>query len=245
MFGRKKDTRIKIHKNWRQPQLQGWDFCMKLLENPHVLIGGATGSGKSVLLNDILWTITASDPREAKLILIDLKRVELTQWHDFPHVWDVVTEPEQVNQCLDSVIDLMERRYKEMQETRQTTTNRCNVYVVIDEAREVFNIKGALHRIDKLMRLARAARIHLIMATQNVSRSTGVPAYIFQNVSATVGLRCNSATESRQIIGRPGAEELPKFGRCIIKDSDGFTCQEIPYMPQSTIDTRLQAYRTA
>ena len=115
-----------------------------------------------------------------------------------------------------------------MQQRGQTESDHNYVHVVIDELAEVARVKGSLERIDKLMRLGRAARIHLIMATQNVSRSSGIPAYIWQNVTCTIGLRCRSAIESRQIIGVKGCEDLPRYGYCYIQDANGIRLEQVP-----------------
>lgn len=197
----------------------------------HILIGGATGSGKSVLLNDFLYCLTRYPRNDQQLILIDLKRVELSRWRSFPQVLTSVTEPEQVVPLLDRVVDHMEWRYREMEKRCQVESEYNYLHIVIDEMAEVCRVKGALDRIDKLMRLGRAAHIHIIMATQNVSRLSGIPAYIWQNVTCTIGLRCRSAIESRQIIGVAGCEDLPRHGYCYIQNADGLFLQEIPYIP--------------
>ena len=224
--------------------LNGWDFAFRLLlEESHCIIGGTTGSGKSTLLTDILYTATAFDPQCEKLVLIDLKRVELTDWTSFPHTLKTVTEPEDVNRCLDWVIKEMESRYKVMQKRRQKKSDMCRIHVVIDELAEVMRVKGAEERIDKLMRLGRAANIALIMATQNVSRSSGIPARIYQNASCRIGLRCTSPIESRQIIGVKGCECLPRYGKCYIQNADGLLLQDVPQTPQQLIEQRLQMYK--
>lgn len=224
--------------------LPGWDFCFKLADETHVMIGGKAGAGKSTLLADILFTLTGYDPHCQKLVLIDLKRVELIDWVDFPHTLQLVTEPEDVNGCLDWVIDEMESRYIEMARKRQKKSECCRIHVVIDEMAEVMRVKGAEERIDALMRLGRAAGIHLIMATQNVSRGKGgVPARIWQNVSCSVGLRCTTPIESRQIIKVKGCEDLPRYGQCYISNADGLKLQSVPQTSEEMIAERLAMYK--
>ena len=201
-----------------------------LVNENHILIGGATGSGKSVLLNDLLYILTSFPSNQQKLILIDLKRVELSRWQDFPHVLETITEPQDVISCLDRIIDFMEYLYKKMQKEKKTYTDNIPVHIVIDELAEVMRVKGAEQRIDTLLRLARAANIHLILATQNVSRSSGIPARLYQNVTCTIGLRCRSAIESRQIIGVAGCEKLPKYGKAYIYNGDGLNLIDIPVL---------------
>lgn len=224
--------------------LLGWDFCFKLADETHLMIGGKAGSGKSTLLADFLYTLVGRDPHCQKLVLIDLKRVELIDWVDFPHTLKCVTEPEDVNDCLDWVIDEMESRYLEMAKKHQKLSDCCEIHVVIDETAEVMRVKGAEERIDQIMRLGRAARIHLVMATQNVARGKGgVPARIWQNVSCRVGLHCTTPIESRQIIGIKGCESLPRYGQCYINNADGIRLQSVPRTSEEMIKERLELFK--
>ena len=213
-----------------------------LCDETHILIAGTTGSGKSVLINNLLYCLTSYDPTQQKLILIDLKRVELAKWQAFPHVLETVTEPEDVLGCLDRLIAHMDKRYKRLMQAGKTQSRDCYIHLIIDELAEVLRVKGAEERIDTLLRLARAANVRLIMATQNPSRSSGIPARLYQNVTCTIGLRCKSATESRQVIGVKGCETLPKFGYCYIQNSDGLKLAQIPYIPDADIQIQLCSY---
>lgn len=221
----------------------GYTFCQKLRQETHVIIGGSAGSGKSTLLNDFLYTLTSYNPQCERMILIDLKRVELVDWIEFPHVLDVITEPEDVLNCLDRVINMMEYRYKEMRKRHQKQSDKTHVHLIVDEAAEVFRIKGALDRIDKLMRLSRAANIHIVLATQQVNRTHGIPGYIYQNASCKIGLRCDSAIESRMIIGIKGCESLPRYGEAIIKNAEEIYIQEVPLTTDEMIRERLEHYK--
>lgn len=194
----------------------------------HIMIGGTTGSGKSTLIHDLITCLTSYGVQEQKLVLIDLKRIELRQWRKYPHTIMTVTEPSQVLKCLDIVIQKMEERYKDMERHDTTVCNKCYITVIIDELAEVLRVKGAEERIDTLLRLARAANIQLIMATQNPSRSSGIPARLWQNVTCTIGLRCKSATESRQVIGVSGCELLPRYGKAYVQDANGLRMIDIP-----------------
>lgn len=218
----------------------GYGFCAEWLNQPHVLIAGSTGSGKSVLLDDILYTMTAFRFSK-KAILIDLKRVGFRKWRNFPQVHEVITEPEQVIPCLDNIIHLMDFRYKLMEKQNEEMSSEGDLYIVIDELAEVLSIKGVSERLDKLLRLARAARIHLIMATQNPARTGkgAIPANVQQNVTIAVGLHCRTAIESKQIIGIPGCEKLPQYGYCIVRNNSGYELQEIPVTTKEMINNRL------
>lgn len=200
-----------------------------LLNESHIMIGGATGSGKSVMTNNFLHCITSHDPEQRSLVLIDLKRVELSRWSHYPHVLKSITEPEEVIPLLKTLNVLMDNRYKKMQSECLTQSDAPYIYIVIDELAEVLRVRGAKDLIDRLLRLGRAANLHLIMATQNVSRGRGgVPAEIWQNVTCTIGLRCRSGIESRQIIGVNGCEDLPRYGYCIVQNAEGITKMPVP-----------------
>lgn len=225
--------------------LPEWDFCREALSEGHVLMGGRTGSGKSTLMADFLYTITAESHLSAEMVLIDLKRVELVDWKDFPHTKRLVTEPEDLIPCLDWLIAEMNARYRLMQKKHQKLSTCRDLYVVIDELAQVLTVKGAEDRIDELLRLGRAARIVLVMATQNVSRGKGgVPARIWQNVSCRIGLHCTTPIESRQVIGMNGCESLPRYGECLIVNADGVTKWFVPVTTYDMIIERLFLHRT-
>lgn len=208
--------------------------CLSLVNSAHTLIAGTTGSGKSVLLNTILYSLVKKNlclNQQEILVLIDTKRVELKQWRTLRNAVHA-TEPEDVPQLLDSVIDLMDQRYDEM-EGRETTDG--HVYVVIDELADLLSTKGVLERIVKIGRLGRAAHIHLLACTQDPSRNT-LTAQIMQNMTTCVALRCKDTTESKQIIRCPGAESLPKHGKAIVSDPDGYRVISIPVTPDEAIN---------
>jgi len=214
----------------------------KLCDETHIMIAGTTGSGKSVFINNLLCALTSYPTDSQRLVLIDLKRVELSRWEDDPHVLRSITEPEDVNKTLDWLIDVMEKRYRAMKKKRLVKSQEYYITVVIDELAEVMRVKGAEARIDTLLRLARASNIQLIMATQNPSRTSGIPARIFQNVSCCVGLRCKTAIESRQIIGLKGCEELPRYGKAYISNPDGLFLVDVPIATKEDFNITHEAW---
>lgn len=226
----------------------GWNLTEEKYRNfvaicnqEHTLIAGTTGSGKSVLLDDLLYVLTGYDPTEEQIILIDLKRVSFLKWRKFPHVVQLVTEPEDVIPCLDRIINQMERRYKSMMARELEQSRDCHIHVVIDELAQVLTVKGAEERIDQLLRLARAANIHLIMATQQPSRAA-IPAKIWANVTCTVGLRCKNPIESRQVIGVKGCESLPHHGHAFVQYSEGLVPIDIPKVERWQVECQLEMY---
>lgn len=208
------------------PILQCPKLGDNILEQTHVAIAGTTGSGKSVLLQQILYALFCRDPKKNGAVLIDPKRVELSRFGRFPHVWSIDTEPGGMRAALQYTVNAMEHRYKVMRANGLTDWPGPAVYVVIDELADlVTNDAQALDALVKLGRLGRAAKIHLICATQSPDRKT-LSAQLVQNFTARVALRCRDRIESRQILGAPGAETLPKYGRCLYYSPD--TLQPVP-----------------
>lgn len=205
----------------------------------HTLIAGTTGSGKSVLLNDLLIAINSysSEYGDPICVFFDLKRVELCQYKLLKGFCaGYVTEPRQVLSALDWAIDKMEARYREMNGRKKSS--RSPLILVIDELADLVSIKGALDRLIKIGRLGRAANVRLLCATQDPSRRT-LSAQFMQNVTCSIALRCRSAIESRQIIGVPGAELLPRYGKALVYTPSGLDEFEIPYVPEEWVEAYI------
>lgn len=194
----------------------------KLIDTPHTLIAGTTGSGKSVLLHQIIDKLV---DKYCLLEFIDLKVVELSEYKSVDGCLGYVTEPGDICYELDWLIDEMKDRFAKMEGKH---SDEIPIYIVIDELADVLSEDGVLERLVKIGRLGRAANIHLLCATQDPSRRT-LRAQLMQNFTCCVALRCRSAIESRQIIGVPGAETLPKHGYGYRWDADGIEKFAIPY----------------
>ena len=183
------------------------------LQQSHVLAAGCTGSGKSVLLNNLIYTHLAS--MDAAAVLLDPKRVGFTKWTDDARVIRHAVTPETIRSALADCCQIMENRYSEMEYFRQEKTNRPHVYIYLDELADLmFSDPQAVGHLLHLLRLGRAAGVHVVAATQDPSRKT-LPASLQQNFTAVFALRCRSAIESRQIIGYKGAEDLPMHGQAL------------------------------
>lgn len=222
--------------------LHYWGNCEFLLSKPHTLIAGSTGSGKSVLINSMLYTLLSFQPTEKQMLLIDPKRVELYAYKDVPHCIGYACELPDIIALLRRVISIMDDRYAKMQSERKKMYEGADIYVVIDEVADLMLLtKEAEPLIQKLALLGRAARVHLIMATQNPSRKS-LPASIIQNMSDRIALHCNDKIESRQILGQPGAESLPRYGKGIYKNPEGITLMQIPLTPEDDINERINVW---
>lgn len=188
---------------------------------PHVLIAGATGSGKSVCINSIISTILfRTTPEEVRLILVDPKRVELTVYNDTPHLLTpVIVEPEKVVSALKWAHSEMDRRYKLFSEVGARNIAAYNelsgfqalpyILIIIDELADIILFAPAEveDAITRLAQMARATGIHLVLATQrpSVDVLTGL---IKANINCRISFNVNSMVDSRVIIDSPGAEKL-------------------------------------
>ena len=161
-----------MRKQWRTPGGTASAICLNMLEQPHLLIAGSTGSGKSVLINSLIYTALFKSPNQCKFILIDPKRVELVEYKQLPHTISHNSELPDILEALQTAIGLMENRYKLMQRQRLKKSNAADIYIIIDEYVDlVIQSKKQVERyIIRLSQLGRAANIHLILATQRPTR---------------------------------------------------------------------------
>ncbi len=188
---------------------------------PHVLIAGTTGSGKSVLLNAWITTfLFRTKPDEVRLILVDPKRVELTQYNGMPHLLtDVIVEPEKIISALRWVVAEMENRYKEFSKAGVRNIEGFNeidgvekkpfIVFVIDELADlmIFAPGDAEELITRIAQMARATGIHLILATQRPSVDV-ITGLMKANIPTRIAFNVSSMIDSRVIIDMPGAEKL-------------------------------------
>jgi len=198
-----------------------------LEEMPHVLIAGATKSGKSVAINTLIATMLFRNaPSELKLILVDPKRVELTKYDNIPHLLTPVISGLEVDKTISALkwsVAETERRYKLLQESGVRNIEEYNgkkdndpmpfIVIIIDELNDLMSQAGKEMEalIVRLAQMGRAAGIHLVLATQrpDVKVITGV---IKANIPARIALRSTSQVDSRTILDQGGAEKLLGYG---------------------------------
>lgn len=221
MFGFKK--KAKAQQYWLSPiDSRYWIQAEEILSSAHILIAGRTGCGKSTMMHSLLWTALVKTPAKVKFIFIDMKRgIEMQRYAQLPHTIGFAINEEEAITALDKAISIMQNRLDEMRSKGETMFAGADVYVVIDELGFLLQSCGqdALKRLTLISQQGRAARVHLLMATQNPSKK-GIPAAIQQNMTCMVGLSCKSDIESRQIIGKSGCEFLPKHGEGIMLTDD-------------------------
>ena len=204
---------MRVKTNWITPGGSAPRLCLNMLKQPHILIAGSTGSGKSVLINSFIYTALYNAPTQTQFILIDPKRVELYSYKVLPHTRIYASEPPEILGALNAAIDTMEQRYKIMQAAGQKETSAPDIYVIIDELADLFTTqkRETTPLIARLAQLGRAAHIHLIAATQRPTKDI-INGQIKVNLDSRIALRCPTAQDSRNIINIKGAETLPRYG---------------------------------
>ncbi len=234
-------------KYWETPGgFKYWTFAKDYLDDPgHLLIAGATGSGKSVAIDDILWTMTATrTPGTARYLLIDPKKVSLKIWNDTPFSLGYASDYRQIIKAMDYAINLMMDRFKTMDKQRVKTYQGPSVFIVIDELGDLMTTcrREFLPRVQKILNLGRAAKVFCIMGSQSPSRKV-LCAELLINVTHRLGLRCKSAIESRQVIGVPGCENLPRYGQGYWDDPNGTELITVPMTTDEEINERVRWWR--
>ncbi|MDP4000071.1 MAG: DNA translocase FtsK 4TM domain-containing protein [bacterium] len=207
--------------------VSGQPVVTDLSTMPHLLIAGQTGSGKSVAINAILMSLLFThSPRHLRLLMVDPKRVELTNYNDIPHLLaPVIVEPPKVVNALKWVVSEMDRRYqvfqdagaKNLVEYNKAASRKASnakeempyLVIVIDELADLMQVAGKAVEgtITRIAQLARATGIHLIIATQRPSTNviTGV---IKANFPSRIAFAVSSNTDSRVILDSGGADKL-------------------------------------
>ena len=186
-----------------------------ILQQPHVLIAGTTGAGKSVLINSIMYNALYSAPSAVKFILIDPKRTELYPFRNLPHTLAYYDTPEGAVNGLSAALRTIDERMLSARKQGQRSYSGPAIYIVIDELGDLaYSDKRSVKLLSQIAMIGRAANVHILAATQCPNRRT-LPAEIVANCPARIGLRCRDSIESRQIIGTTGAEDLPQYGQGI------------------------------
>lgn len=222
---------------YTSPQGQIYTVFDDMLKQTHLLVAGASGSGKSVLVNGIISTALYRFPDEIQFILIDPKRVELAQFKNLPHTIGYYSEPDNMTQGLENAMSLIENRYRIMQKQGVKQYKGGHVYIIIDELADLMttNRKTVQPILQRISQVGRASNVHLIACTQ-CPLSSVIPTPIKVNFDSRVGLRTRNKQDSRNILDHAGLEELPRYGKGIYYKPEGEQLINIPYVKQDEID---------
>lgn len=183
----------------------------------HTIIAGTTGSGKSTALDSLLFGICQSDYKCRDFDIIDLKRVSVMDFRNFPHCKSYATTVPAAEKVLQSAVGYMMSVYELMEREGLKESKWGYHYIIIDECADLLSkSKRAKELIIELGRLGRAAHVVVILCTQAPSRKV-LSADLTLNFNGRVALRTSDSIESRQIIGCTGAECLPRYGKGIYK----------------------------
>lgn len=199
----------------------GKPVTMDISELPHLLVAGATGSGKSVAINTFLCSVLfRASPDEVKMILIDPKRVELNLYDGIPHLYTpVIHDADKVVSALRWATKEMENRYKKLNEVQVREIRAYNelsgysamphILIVIDELADLMiaHASEVEESIIRIAQLARAVGIHLVLATQRPSVDV-ITGLIKANIPGRIAFNVSSMTDSRVVLDTPGAEKL-------------------------------------
>lgn len=215
-----------------------------MLKQPHLLIAGATGSGKSVVVNALVYTALLNSPATNQFILIDPKRVELVDYKNIPHTILYASEPGNMVQALNKAMDITENRYREMQRNHTKLYEGSNVFVVIDELADLMttNKRQVMPLLQRLCQIGRAARVHVIACTQ-CPISKVIPTEIKVNFDSRVALRTRSKQDSRNILGVAGCEQLPRFGQGYYMNPEQFTLYNLPMIDQDELKRVIEYWK--
>lgn len=221
--------------------IMGKPIFAEINNTPHLLVAGATGSGKSVCINSMIISILMrTKPDEVKLVLVDPKKVELSGYNGVPHLLaPVVTDPRKANIVLKKIVAEMERRYEVLSDSEAKNIAGYNLYVekknkslpesehikkmpyivvIIDELADLMLVaaKDVEDSIMRITQMARAAGIHLIVATQRPSTDV-ITGLIKANIPSRISFAVSSSIDSRTILDMMGAEKLLGKGDMLFK----------------------------
>ncbi len=241
--------------------ITGKPVLKNIAEMPHLLIAGATGSGKSVCVNNILMSILLrANPNQVKLVLIDPKRVELNLYNDIPHLLvPVVTGPKEAANVLSWAVGEMEARYQLLSDARVRNISGYNkavkaepgereplpfIVIIIDELADLMMVAAGEveDAICRLAQMARAVGIHLVVATQRPAANI-ITGQIKANIICRIAFQVSSQVDSRVVLDANGAEKLVGKGDMLFMtpDSPKPSRLQAPFITEGEVELVVEA----
>lgn len=230
---------------YKSPSGTRYTLYADMLKQPHLLVAGATGSGKSVVINALIYTALYNFPGDQNggslFILIDPKRVELAQYKNLPHCIQYASEPDTMRQALNNAMTICENRYKAMQKAGQKKYTGSDLYIIIDEFADLMTTQKrfVVPIVQRLAQIGRAARVHIVLATQTPIAKI-LPTEIKCNFDARLALRTRSAQDSRNITGLKGCETLPRYGYGYYMTPDRNKVEALPMIDDAELAARVE-----
>lgn len=198
-------------KTWKCPKIIVPEYLQDMRKEAHILIGGQTGSGKSVALNGFIYSLLDYAPCQCGFILVDPKGIELRRWRNLPHTISHAVSMTEIEGIILWAEREMESRYAEMPDDDVLVSTRRHIYIVIDEYAALSDKKNGLTRrgmgaLSHIAYMGRAANIHIVACTQRPT-SDVIDGLIKNNFNCVLGLRTRQAQDSRNLIGTAGCEK--------------------------------------
>jgi S-DNA-T family DNA segregation ATPase FtsK/SpoIIIE len=243
--------------------VDGNPITVDLSKMPHLLVAGATGSGKSVFINTVLCSVLERmSPKDVQMVLIDPKQVELSVYKNAPHLaYPIVTDPSEAKGALRFVVDEMDNRYAKLSRYGVRNIGEFNSrvasgtipepkmplwLVVIDELADLMMVarRDVEKSIVRITQLARAAGIHLIVATQRPSVDV-ITGLIKANMPSRLAFAVSSKTDSRVILDQMGAETLTGYGDALFIPQGSRHAQRIQgaYISSEEVEYVVSAWK--
>lgn len=219
------------------------DYYNDILEAPHTLVAGSTKCGKSTFLHALIYVLMGTyTPREASLVLLDPKRVELIDYRNTKYCIGYASDNKTALELLEDSINLIEDRYTTMQQLGIKEWNGNRTFIIIDELADLLiddqvgrKVKRALQ---KILQIGRASGVCIIAATQCPARKI-IPAELTLNFTERIGLKCNSTIESRQIINDKGCENIRGYGIALYLGFGGIKTISVPLLESEIKQSRI------